>query len=240
MPEGARAAGGPARRERAVRVHDLDRDRCSGRRWAAPRSGCSARWRPWSADAVSYLLSALGIRAIGGERAAPARAGAARLRAGDLLDGWRYILGHPALRPLFFNTVLVNGLIMATAPLLAVLMLGELGLRALAVRPRLRRALRRRPGRLAAVPAARRAVRAAPGPAHRRDAARVLVGRAGLRRPGRRRARAGDGRRARAGHLHGRVQPGVRHLPARADRDGPGRPHAVRVVGDAATPRSPP
>jgi predicted MFS family arabinose efflux permease len=48
-------------------------------------------------------------------------------RAGDLLEGWRYILTHPALRPLFFNTVLVNGLIMATAPLLAVLMLGQLG-----------------------------------------------------------------------------------------------------------------
>ncbi|MDX6679356.1 MAG: hypothetical protein QOE31_3408, partial [Solirubrobacteraceae bacterium] len=31
------------------------------------------------------------------------------------------------LRALFFNTVLVNGLIMATAPLLAVLMLGDLG-----------------------------------------------------------------------------------------------------------------
>jgi MFS family permease len=49
------------------------------------------------------------------------------LRPGDLLDGWRHILGHAALRPLFFNTVLVNGLIMATAPLLAVLMLGQLG-----------------------------------------------------------------------------------------------------------------
>ncbi|MFC3987033.1 MFS transporter, partial [Actinoplanes siamensis] len=48
-------------------------------------------------------------------------------RAGDLLDGWRHILAHPALRPLFFNTVLVNGLILASAPLLAVLMLGRLG-----------------------------------------------------------------------------------------------------------------
>ena len=79
------------------------------------------------ADAVSYLLSALGIRAIGGTEPRPARTGAPRLRAGDLLEGWRYILAHPALRPLFFNTILVNGLIMATAPLLAVLMLGDLG-----------------------------------------------------------------------------------------------------------------
>ncbi len=36
-------------------------------------------------------------------------------------------MSSPTLRPLFLNTVLVNSLIMATAPLLAVLMLGELG-----------------------------------------------------------------------------------------------------------------
>ena len=78
------------------------------------------------ADAVSYLLSALGVRAIGGSEPHPARS-TTRLRPGDLLDGWRHILGHPALRRLFFNTVLVNGLIMASAPLLAVLMLGRLG-----------------------------------------------------------------------------------------------------------------
>lgn len=79
------------------------------------------------ADAVSYLLSALAIRAIGGEEPRPAPSAAQAFRAGELLEGWRYILAHPALRPLFFNTILVNGLIMATAPLLAVLMLGRLG-----------------------------------------------------------------------------------------------------------------
>ncbi|MFI1758833.1 MFS transporter [Streptomyces sp. NPDC020571] len=78
-------------------------------------------------DAVSYLLSALGIRAIGGGEPRPRRTEAGRPRAGDLLDGWRYVLASPGLRPLFLNTVLVNGLIMATAPLLAVLMLGDLG-----------------------------------------------------------------------------------------------------------------
>ncbi|WP_415840332.1 MFS transporter [Nocardiopsis gilva] len=80
-----------------------------------------------AADAVSYLLSAVGIRAIGGREPRPPRTDAPRLRAGDLLDGWRYILTHPTLRPLFLNTILVNGLIMATSPLLAVLMLGHLG-----------------------------------------------------------------------------------------------------------------
>ncbi|MEV6481491.1 MFS transporter [Streptomyces sp. NPDC051576] len=79
------------------------------------------------ADAVSYLLSALGIRAIGGTEPRPERSGGPRLRAGDLLDGWRYILAHPTLRPLLLNAMTVNGLIMASEPLLAVLMLGRLG-----------------------------------------------------------------------------------------------------------------
>jgi hypothetical protein len=96
-----------------------------------------------AANAVSYVLSAAALRRIGPEprrpRAAtrrPGTAGAAPDRADvpiaahdrlDLLAGWRHILGHPTLRPLLLNTALVNGLIMATAPLLAVLMLGPLG-----------------------------------------------------------------------------------------------------------------
>jgi predicted MFS family arabinose efflux permease len=76
-------------------------------------------------DAVSYLLAALGIRAIGGDEPRPERP--APPRPGDLLDGWRHILAKPGLRRLFLNTMLVNGLIMATEPLLAVLMLGDLG-----------------------------------------------------------------------------------------------------------------
>ncbi|MFC9341134.1 MFS transporter [Streptomyces sp. NPDC057020] len=78
-------------------------------------------------DALSYLLSAAGIRAISGREPAPTREAGAGMRAGDLVEGWRHILGQPVLRPLFLNSVLVNGLIMATAPLLAVLMLGPLG-----------------------------------------------------------------------------------------------------------------
>jgi MFS family permease len=78
------------------------------------------------ADAGSYLLSALGIAAIGGREARP-RAAERGLRAGELLDGWRLILGHPGLRALYLNQLLDAGLIMATEPLLAVLLLGELG-----------------------------------------------------------------------------------------------------------------
>jgi len=91
-----------------------------------------------AADALSYLLSAAGITAIGGRETRPARTGAQRSasepagaaaagrRAGDLLDGWRYILAHPPLRALFLNNLSVKGLILACEPLLAVLMLGRL------------------------------------------------------------------------------------------------------------------
>jgi hypothetical protein len=79
------------------------------------------------ADAVSYLFSAIGIGAIHGSEPHPVRAAAPRVRVGDLLEGWRYILSYLTLRPLFFNTTVGNGLIMATAPLVAVLMLGRLG-----------------------------------------------------------------------------------------------------------------
>jgi MFS family permease len=60
------------------------------------------------ADAVSYLLSAClicagsrwaGSKSTDGREAEPVRSGAARLRVGDLADGWRYILTTPALRP---------------------------------------------------------------------------------------------------------------------------------------------
>ena len=79
------------------------------------------------ADAVSYLLSAVGITAIGGGEPRPARAEAPRIRVRDLADGWRYILAHRGLRLLFLNTMGVNGLIMATAPVITVLMLDHLG-----------------------------------------------------------------------------------------------------------------
>jgi MFS family permease len=79
------------------------------------------------ADALSYLFSALGITAIRGREERPERTGKSRVRAGDLLDGWRHILTHSGLRALYFNNMLVGGLIMATEPLLAVLLLRQLG-----------------------------------------------------------------------------------------------------------------
>lgn len=79
------------------------------------------------ADAVSYLLSALGIAAIRGRDEAPQRADKGRVRSGELLDGWRHIFTHPGLRALYLNNLLVGGLIMATEPLLAVRLLRQLG-----------------------------------------------------------------------------------------------------------------
>jgi predicted MFS family arabinose efflux permease len=79
------------------------------------------------ADALSYLLSALGITAIRGREEAPEKTDKNPVRAGALLDGWRHILGDPDLRALYLNNMLVAGLIMATEPLLAVLLLRQLG-----------------------------------------------------------------------------------------------------------------
>ncbi|MFF7211827.1 MFS transporter [Streptomyces sp. NPDC008238] len=78
------------------------------------------------ADALSYLLSALFLTVIRGEEEAPRTAGKSPLRAGAALEGWRHIMGHPGLRALYLNQMLVAGLIMATEPLLAVLLLREL------------------------------------------------------------------------------------------------------------------
>ncbi|PSK67832.1 hypothetical protein B0E53_00103 [Micromonospora sp. MH33] len=79
------------------------------------------------ADALSYLLSALGVTAIRGSEEPPRRTDRSRVRAGELLDGWRHLLAHPGLRALYLNQLLVSGLIMATEPLLAVLLLRQLG-----------------------------------------------------------------------------------------------------------------
>lgn len=78
------------------------------------------------ADAVSYLLSALGIAAIR-EPETPRARRRERTRWHDVAEGWRYILAHGTLRRFYVNTMLVNGLIMAGEPVLSVLMLAHLG-----------------------------------------------------------------------------------------------------------------
>ncbi|BCJ33731.1 MFS transporter [Actinocatenispora thailandica] len=78
-----------------------------------------------AADALSYLLSALGVSRLRGGDVPAARDQAGRVRVADLLTGARTIAGDPVLRRLFANSVLVGGLIMATVPLLSVLLLGR-------------------------------------------------------------------------------------------------------------------
>lgn len=78
-----------------------------------------------AADALSYLLSALAVLRIRGDDVAARRDPATRLRAADLLTGWRCIFHDRVLRRLFLNQMAVNGLIMATGALLAVLLLGQ-------------------------------------------------------------------------------------------------------------------
>jgi MFS family permease len=78
------------------------------------------------ADAVSYLASALGVGVIARQEPRPAAAETGRLRRGEVFEGWRYLRQHRPLRALLANTALVNALIMAPAPLIAVLMLGQL------------------------------------------------------------------------------------------------------------------
>ncbi|MFJ7194050.1 MULTISPECIES: MFS transporter [unclassified Streptomyces] len=79
------------------------------------------------ADALSYLFSALGITAIRGREEPPPPSGKSPVRAGAVLDGWRHIMSDAGLRALYLNQILVGGLIMATEPLLAVLLLRQLG-----------------------------------------------------------------------------------------------------------------
>lgn len=80
-----------------------------------------------TADAVSYLLSALGVLAIrGAEPGARRHTGQEPSKRGDLAAGWRYIFDDPVLRRLMVNGVLAGALILATEPLLAVLLLRQL------------------------------------------------------------------------------------------------------------------
>jgi MFS family permease len=79
-----------------------------------------------SADALSYLLSALGIGMIRSPEPAPPATEPGRQRLTEFPNAWRYIVGHPGLRGLFIYRMLLNSFILCTEPLLAVLMLRNL------------------------------------------------------------------------------------------------------------------
>lgn len=73
------------------------------------------------ANACGFLLSAASVGMIRHPE------GPAVATPRDLVAGWRFLWADGRLRGLFLNTALVNGLIMATEPLLAVWLLGSLG-----------------------------------------------------------------------------------------------------------------
>lgn len=75
-------------------------------------------------DALSYLGSAIGVRRIRAPEPTPPE----RSADSGICQGWHYIFAHPGLRPLFLNALLFGGPVIMTFPLLAVLILDQLGL----------------------------------------------------------------------------------------------------------------
>jgi MFS family permease len=78
-------------------------------------------------DAVSFLLSAVGVRRLRTPEPPPPVRTAAEPPLARVTAGWRYIHGHPGLRTLFVNTSVFGGGVMAVSPLATVLMLRDLG-----------------------------------------------------------------------------------------------------------------
>lgn len=79
-------------------------------------------------DAFSFLLSAVGVGSLRSSEPSPPDASdrEGHWRA-DVTAGWRYIFGHGGLRALFCNAMVFGGCVMMASPLLAVLMLRDLG-----------------------------------------------------------------------------------------------------------------
>ncbi|WP_241968645.1 MFS transporter [Streptomyces sp. ICBB 8177] len=77
-------------------------------------------------DAASFLGSALGVRRL--RRPEPAPPTRPATSVGDIAAGWTYVLRHRVLRALFCNAMLFGGAVMMASPLMAVLMLCDLGL----------------------------------------------------------------------------------------------------------------
>ncbi|WP_409483085.1 MFS transporter [Arsenicicoccus dermatophilus] len=110
--------------------------RLDGTSWAAtvlgaPLGGLLIGWLGATAtlavDAVSYLVSAAGVGAIGSSEPEPPARDAGRGRATEILAGWRHVGENPRLRALFVNAMVFGGAVMAASPLQAVLMLRDLG-----------------------------------------------------------------------------------------------------------------
>jgi MFS family permease len=122
-------------------VGPADRDAANGRFeatfWTAYSSGPAiggaltyALGVAWTitVDALSFLLSAVGVRSLRTPEPPPPARRPTASRWHEITAGWRYIAGHRGLRALFINAQLFGGAMMAASPLLTVLMLRDLGL----------------------------------------------------------------------------------------------------------------
>lgn len=76
---------------------------------------------------MAHLVSALTLTRIRRpEPPPPARPADHRWRT-ELTTGWRYLAGHPSLRPLFANAMLFGAMVMGASPLIQLFMLRDLG-----------------------------------------------------------------------------------------------------------------
>ncbi|MGW0249305.1 MFS transporter [Nocardia goodfellowii] len=78
-------------------------------------------------DAISYLLSALGLLSITTVEATPKHTRSEHHWTAEICTGWSYIFAHPLLRRLFWNGMFFGGSLLLTGPLTALLMLRYLG-----------------------------------------------------------------------------------------------------------------
>jgi hypothetical protein len=78
-------------------------------------------------DAASFLLSAVALGRIRHREPAPAATEAGRHSRAEMTAGWRHIAAHPVLFRLFGHAMVFGGCIVASTPLIAVLMLRDLG-----------------------------------------------------------------------------------------------------------------
>ncbi|WP_436531871.1 MFS transporter [Actinoplanes sp. HUAS TT8] len=78
-------------------------------------------------DAISFLLSAVSLHRIRRPEPAPPIPADRRRRLAEMTAGWRHIAAHPVLRSLFVNAMWFGGCIIASTPLITILMLRDLG-----------------------------------------------------------------------------------------------------------------
>lgn len=118
--------------QRVTAIGRLDTSQWTANSIGSPIGGILVSWLGTTAsvtvDAVSFLLSALGIRRLRSPEPPPPPRHPATRRGREIIEGWRYILHHASLRALLINALIFGGAIMAAMPVVTVLMLRDLHL----------------------------------------------------------------------------------------------------------------